>query len=143
MNQPRPWYEQGLRFACTQCGRCCRGAPGKVWVSDQEVEALAAHLGIEPLNFRRRYTFTGRSGGVSLRDRGRQHDYQCVFYDAGRGCTVYTHRPRQCRTWPFWQSVVRSRRSWQEHAVHCPGMNQGPFHEAELIATTAADDGIA
>ena len=143
MHQDKPWYDQGLRFSCTQCGRCCRGAPGQVWISDEEIEALSAYLGLEQHLFRRLYTFTDRSRGISLRDRGRQRNYECVFYDAGQGCTVYPHRPRQCRTWPFWRTVVQSRRSWQENAVHCPGMNQGMIHEAELIATTAADDGIA
>ena len=143
MYTERPWYSEGLRFACTQCGRCCGGAPGQVWISASESDALASFLGLDAGAFQRRYTFADRQRGVSLKDKGRLHDYQCVFYEPDQGCTVYAYRPRQCRTWPFWRSVVRSRRAWYEHALDCPGMNRGPEHSADLIASTAQDDGIS
>ena len=38
----KPWYADGLQFECTQCGDCCTGAPGYVWVNKSEIEALAA-----------------------------------------------------------------------------------------------------
>lgn len=34
-----PWYAPGLSFTCTQCGNCCTGEPGVVWVSDEEIHA--------------------------------------------------------------------------------------------------------
>ena len=34
-----PWYAAGLRFFCTQCGDCCSGAPGFVWVNEEEIAA--------------------------------------------------------------------------------------------------------
>ena len=40
-----PWYQDGLRFQCTRCGACCTGAPGYVWVNDEELVAIAAHRG--------------------------------------------------------------------------------------------------
>src|SRR6187397_1944248 len=40
----RPWYADGLKFTCSQCGNCCTGAPGYVWISDVEIDRLAAHL---------------------------------------------------------------------------------------------------
>ena len=30
------WYEDGLRFSCSQCGNCCTGPPGAVWFTDNE-----------------------------------------------------------------------------------------------------------
>ena len=30
---------RGLRFECTQCGDCCTGAPGYVWVNKAEISA--------------------------------------------------------------------------------------------------------
>ena len=50
------WYKDGLRFDCTQCGKCCGGAPGYCWVSEDEIHALAERLGMEVEAFRRRYT---------------------------------------------------------------------------------------
>ena len=40
----RKWYDEGLRFQCSQCGDCCTGAPGYVWVNQEEIEQLAAQL---------------------------------------------------------------------------------------------------
>ncbi len=41
-DSPAPWYQDGLAFTCTQCGKCCTGDPGFVWVTDEEIAALAA-----------------------------------------------------------------------------------------------------
>ena len=40
-----PWFSQGLRFTCSQCGNCCSGGPGFVWVSDEEIAKLADFWG--------------------------------------------------------------------------------------------------
>src|SRR5690606_5106857 len=44
-NHDEPWYKDGLKFTCTQCGNCCTGAPGVVWVDDGEIEKIADYLG--------------------------------------------------------------------------------------------------
>ena len=60
-----PWYREGLRFRCTRCGNCCRGA-GNVWASDDEIAALAERLELSDADVRNRYT--RRAGrGVALR----------------------------------------------------------------------------
>jgi Fe-S-cluster containining protein len=41
MSQEQPWYKDGLQFTCTQCGNCCTGRAGVVWVDDEEIEAIA------------------------------------------------------------------------------------------------------
>ena len=41
-----PWYHAGLKFTCTQCGDCCSGTPGYVWVTNEEIVALAAATGM-------------------------------------------------------------------------------------------------
>ena len=50
-----PWYREGLRFTCTQCGDCCTGAPGYVWVNQEEIDQLAALVGEEVERFERLY----------------------------------------------------------------------------------------
>ena len=42
MAEELPWYHEGLSFTCSQCGDCCTGAPGYVWVNNEEIAALAA-----------------------------------------------------------------------------------------------------
>jgi Fe-S-cluster containining protein len=133
-----PWYRDGLRFACTQCGNCCGGGPGTIRASDAEISALAGRFGLTDEEFRARYTRRLRGGDISLIEK-RNHD--CIFFDRELGCTVYSDRPKQCRTWPFWQNVVFSRETWDEEARDCPGMNQGPLHPEQQIRSSAAEDG--
>lgn len=138
----QPWYRNGLRFRCTQCGNCCQGAPGYVWVSEDEIAALAERLGLDDATFRQRYTFPVKHRGVSLVERPHSN-HACVFYDDQQGCTVYEDRPKQCRTWPFWQSNVDTVEDWDLVAKDCPGCNTGPRYDAATIQTIADDDGLA
>jgi len=135
---PDPWYVAGLQFQCTRCGHCCTGGPGNVQVTDDEIRRLAHALDVSVDEFTAWYTRRVHVKHRSLREKS-NHD--CVFYDRRRGCTVYEHRPRQCRTWPFWQSVVRSPQHWAEEAEHCRGMNSGPLHSAEAITAACRNDG--
>jgi uncharacterized protein len=139
MPQP-PWYSEGLRFSCTRCGNCCSGAPGFIWVADQDVARLAQRLGTDAATFRARYTRAVPGRGASLIEKP-NHD--CVFFERGVGCTVYGERPRQCRTWPFWRKVVADRPSWESAARDCPGMDRGALHDATAIAAAVSDDGVA
>ncbi|GIW92342.1 MAG: zinc/iron-chelating domain-containing protein [Pirellulaceae bacterium] len=128
--QPLPWYQAGLRFTCTQCGNCCTGAPGYVWVNDREIEALAALLEMSVEEFERLYV---RRVGIrkSLREFP---NGDCVFFDSQtRRCTVYEQRPRQCRTWPFWDSNLRSPEAWRRTCEVCPGSGQGRLYSLEEI----------
>ena len=126
----QPWFREGLRFECTQCGNCCTGAPGYVWVNQEEIDALAKHFGIDAQEFERKYV---RRVGVR-RSLVEFPSGDCVFFDAqSRRCTVYGLRPRQCRTWPFWQSNVRSEEAWQETCQVCPGSGHGPLYPVEEI----------
>lgn len=124
-----PWYRDGLRFECTRCGKCCTGAPGFVWVNDEELQAIAELRGEtreEVIGLYTRYI----NGRRSLREK-LNHD--CMFYDAGQGCTIYAARPRQCRTWPFWESTAGTPDAWQETQQVCPGAGQGKLISAEEI----------
>ena len=129
--QKEKWYAAGLAFECQQSGRCCSGAPGYVWVSKQEIEAIARQLGRADGKLDRQY----------LRRVGLRHsltekpDGDCIFLVRGKGqgqdsasCAIYSVRPTQCRTWPFWDSNLKSPDAWNSAAMNCPGMNRGPVH---------------
>ena len=128
------WYEDGLEFSCTQCGKCCSGLPGTVTVDDAEVTALAARIEVSEATFRSQYTRNMSDGTVSLREKS---NYDCVFYGRGHGCLVYEDRPTQCRTWPFWKSIVETPESWAEEAQSCPGMNSGRLYTLDEIEDRA------
>jgi len=126
----QPWYRDGLRFQCTQCGNCCTGAPGYVWVNAEETAALAAELGMALEAFQDRYT--RRVGAKTSLIEYPNGD--CVFFDnQARRCSVYNARPRQCRTWPFWDSNVKSPDDWAYTCSICPGSGQGKLHSLEQI----------
>ncbi|MBL9122855.1 MAG: YkgJ family cysteine cluster protein, partial [Planctomycetaceae bacterium] len=106
----QPWYHNGLRFKCTGCGDCCSGAPGYVWVNREEIEALARRLALDVADFEAQYV---RSVGIR-KSLVEYNNGDCVFLDPqSRKCQVYHERPRQCRTWPFWDSNVRTPEAWK------------------------------
>ncbi len=119
--EPEPWFHAGLSFTCTQCGKCCTGEPGYVWVTDAEVAALAKSRGERPAEFAAVHTRTSR-GKRTLREKA---NGDCTFWDGARGCTVYALRPAQCRTWPFWESNVESPEAWARTVDVCPGSGEG------------------
>lgn len=125
-----PWYQDGLRFECTQCGACCSGEPGYVWVSETEIEALAQHLGLELDVFQRRFIREVGSGKSLIEYPGGD----CILLDpVTRNCTVYEARPVQCRTWPFWDSNLTKRKNWRETCEVCPGAGEGQLYTLEEI----------
>ena len=126
------WYQAGLNFECQQCGNCCSGAPGYVWVTKDEIKAIAEFLGrpkgtLTSDELRRvglRHSLTEKPGG------------DCVFLirKGGKvGCAIYSVRPKQCRTWPFWPDNLDSPDAWNETSADCPGMGVGRRYEFDEI----------
>lgn len=131
--------ETGLRFECTQCGKCCTGPTGFVLFTDAEAEAMAKDLGITTDEFMKRHT-RNTIVGQSLKETVTKRGYDCVFLahdkDGKALCNVYKTRPEQCRTWPFWRSNLESLEAWEEETEDCPGMNEGPLHTTKHIRIT-------
>jgi uncharacterized protein len=129
------WFKDGLRFQCTQCGNCCTGAPGFVWVNKAEIQALAIRFKMEISDFEAQFV---REVGVrkSLVEHA---NGDCIFFDGEtRKCTVYEHRPRQCRTWPFWDSNIRTPEAWARTCEVCPGSGHGTLVSVEEVLRQAA-----
>ena len=85
-------------FVCRRCGACCRET-GYVHLADAEIDAIAAHLGIEVGAFIERYTRLVRNRqGLSLieRDNG-----ACILLGEGGDCLTESVKPLQCRQFPF------------------------------------------
>jgi Fe-S-cluster containining protein len=129
-----PWYRDGLAFTCTRCGACCTGAPGYVWVDADEIERLATFRKQTPERFSRefvrqvgdRYSLNEKPGG------------DCVFWDQAAGCTVYSARPEQCRTWPFWPENVETAADWEHVCEICPGSGHGRLYSLTEIQISIA-----
>lgn len=106
-----------------------------MWVNKQEIAALAGRLFLTVEDFERRYV---RRVGVR-KSLVEFPNGDCVFFDGPtRKCTVYEERPRQCRTWPFWESNIRTPEAWQRTCEVCPGSGQGQLIPLERIVEQAA-----
>lgn len=131
----KPWYQDGLQFTCSQCGDCCTGDPGVVWVDDNDIEQIAEYLD-KPVGEIRLFHTRPVRGRVSLKEF---QNGDCTFFDSvGRKCKVYPVRPEQCRTWPFWKSNIDSKQKWTEVCESCPGAGTGQFFSLEEVEARAA-----
>lgn len=125
------WWSGGVYFSCLGCGRCCRGEPGAIFVTDEEVRSIMGFLDIQDqITFRRKY-MTGRWKHQSIAEK---RNGECIFHDLSTNrCSIYPVRPSQCSLFPFWPSVMASRSAWIRHARKCPGMDQGEYFSPERI----------
>jgi Fe-S-cluster containining protein len=132
-----PPAERGLRFECTQCGKCCwtRGAYAHVYLDKDDELRLAERLGVPLADFRERFTFRDENGFVELDFVGGR----CILLDAETNlCTVYESRPTQCRTFPFWPELIR-RGAWTSEAKSiCEGVGNGRVVPKDEVAERLA-----
>ena len=137
-DQMTPFYADGLRFSCARCSSCCRHDPGYVFLSLKDAEQLAKRNGLEYSSFVSAYCrwipIGGGSEMLSLKERS---NYDCVFWGAN-GCSVYEDRPLQCKTFPFWDSVLADEKSWRATSADCPGMNTGRLYDRDEIECLSA-----
>lgn len=123
-----PWYENGLKFSCRQCGACCTGAPGYVWLKQSEITSLAERLNVSRDEFSKLY-LRKVGGRISLIER---ENGDCILLENGK-CGVYNSRPVQCRTFPFWKENLVSQPRWNALKSGCPGINSGTHYSKEQI----------
>ncbi|MCM2371796.1 YkgJ family cysteine cluster protein [Aporhodopirellula aestuarii] len=125
-----PWYADGLRFECTQCGKCCSGEPGYVFIDDAETAAMARELQMTVDEFEQKFTRrVGRQSSLV-----EYPDGDCIFLEPKtRHCMVYKSRPIQCRTWPFWDSTLETAADWKETCEVCPGAGTGRLYSFDEI----------
>lgn len=115
-----PWYSDGVRFSCTQCGKCCTGSPGSVWITEEEIGAMALFLKLTISDFKRLYVKKSSQRLMLVEKKSENHS--CIFYKDQK-CQVYAARPLQCRSYPFWQENIHSEKSWKETAKECEGIS--------------------
>lgn len=125
------WADQGLRFKCTGCGKCCTGADGYVFLSESDLSRLAHHFEMTKEAFCKKYTRIVDERLVLLD----QPNSDCIFLK-NKQCAVYKARPVQCQTFPWWVQNIRSPKAWAEAATHCEGINHP---DAPLIQLAEID----
>lgn len=134
----KPWYHKGLRFSCTQCGNCCKnhGEYAYVYLTEHELEAIPAHLGLSRAEFLKRYCAPkDEEGWISLR----MDQPACPFLDPENRCQIYPVRPKQCATWPFWEENLERERWEGAVSERCPGIGSGPLVAASEVERIARE----
>ena len=93
---------------------------GRVWVSIDDLETLATHLNLD-LNECVQYYVERQSGRWALKEKDQKG--QCIFLDDQARCSVYESRPHQCRSFPWWPTVLDSAQKWNDTARTCEGID--------------------
>ncbi len=107
--------------ACASCnGACCRGESGYIWVSKPEMEAIADFLQMDLKRFIATYLYK-EGYRYSIKERKKDGEYLCIFFDEQKGCEIYPVRPKQCRTYPFWDRY-KSKENLFEVCRECKGI---------------------
>lgn len=107
-----------IHYTCQRCTNCCRW-PGLVKVGEDEIAAIASHLGLSEEAFIQRFTrLRTERDGLALIDKGlgatgESYNHECIFLD-GRDCAIQPVKPIQCagfpNTWnfPAWREVCEA-----------------------------------
>jgi len=117
--------KDGYKFAfnpaaCASCeGRCCTGESGYIWITPSEMQEVSKLLDMEFDEFTK--SFVKKVGyRYSLVEKQKDDSYECIFFDSDKKqCSIYEARPKQCRTFPFWDSF---KDSIDEVVKECPGI---------------------
>ena len=89
---------------CSTCeGNCCIGESGYIWITKDEIDALANYkdISVEEVisNDLRKVGYKYSINEVQLS----KDNFACKFFDLNKKqCGIYDVRPSQCRTFPFW-----------------------------------------
>ena len=123
-----------LPFDCTGCGNCCK-TTGNVYMSPEEVSAAASFKNMTTCDFIETYadykletasdisnSAISAGGGdvpwILLQNQEPQNAEgppACVFLDRETNmCGIYSVRPIQCSTYPFWTNILESEQKWNE-----------------------------
>ena len=127
------FYDEGLQFSCVSgCVYCCGVEPGYVFLSQTDLDRLCAHTRTDRETFMKTYCHYVDMGAYKMVNLMEKKNHDCIFLSPN-GCTVYEARPVQCRTYPFWGSILESNETWEEEARSCPGIGHGKRYSRKEI----------
>ena len=127
----KKWWSEGIKFKCQGSGKCCvsRGTYGYVYLTQKDRKRMAKFFHQNISNFTKNFCQKS-SGYFHLKNDKKKK--ACIFLE-DKKCTVYSARPEQCRTWPFWPEHM-SPKQWNLHvASFCPGIGKGKVYSGKKI----------
>ena len=123
-----------FRFECQKgCINCCT-QKGHIFLNEDDITRIAAHLHLERLEFEKRYIHRGKQG-----PRFRlAHSQPCFFIVEG-GCSIHEVKPLQCKAFPYWPENIMTRSAWTALRHYCPGIGVGPLVQIESVRERAQE----
>ncbi|MCR8689344.1 MULTISPECIES: YkgJ family cysteine cluster protein [Campylobacter] len=107
---------------CDECGgKCCTGESGYIWIDESEIKILGEYLGYKPELIKEIFLekFDNR---YSIKEKPYQKGWACIFFDEkNKNCSIYEYRPKQCRSFPFWEHF---KTNYKELEMECIGVKQ-------------------
>jgi uncharacterized protein len=138
-----PWYANGIRFKCTQCGVCChaKGELAYVYVNQEERRRIAGALEKTLEEFASEYiAMDGRFYLLKFKDG------KCIFLNEDNSCRVQEVKPTQCLTFPFHHDFMQDEESYEKYVrSYCPGSKDetAPLHDLKEISEQSNENAVA
>lgn len=116
-------YKQGFDFAfdenaCKDCGgKCCTGESGNIFADKEEIAKLMLHFKLDENEFKERYL---KKVGLrySFKEKEFEDGFACIFFDTKkRNCAIYELRPKQCKTFPFWDYFKTHKKELRKECI--------------------------
>lgn len=118
-----------IKFECQRCGNCCT-CDGYVFLSKLDYKRLLASKKFTAEELSKKY-LTKVGYRLAFID---QADGACIFWDKiNKACKIYDLRPTQCRTYPFWLSILNDNEKLEEEKSFCPGIGKGKTYNKQQI----------
>jgi Fe-S-cluster containining protein len=104
--------------SCQECGgKCCTGESGYIFLNDKEIEIISDFMHLSVLDFRMLFLIKV-DNRYSIKETYIEGSHNCIFFDTNKkNCKIYSVRPQQCRTFPFWDYYKQNKKILKD----CPG----------------------
>ena len=92
------------KIDCLSCGNCCKNYSPRFKTPD--IKRIAKYLKMKDGDFINQYLFVDSEGDYVLRSK------PCPFLGTDNYCSIYDHRPSDCRRFPYTdEDVILKRQS--------------------------------
>ena len=102
------------KIDCLSCGNCCKNYSPRFKTPD--IKRIAKYLKMKDGDFINQYLFVDSEGDYVLRSK------PCPFLGTDNYCSIYDHRPSDCRRFPYTdEDVILKRQSLTlTNSIFCP-----------------------
>ena len=118
-----------MEFCCQRCSNCCRHDEGYVFLTKQNVYAIADHLKMSVKQFISECCRVVEQPEGNMLCLKEKQNYDCIFWS--NGCLIYEVRPTQCMTYPYWPFIVNNKELQKQEKKRCKGFDKKGNHSLE------------